>query len=176
MVALASDAIDKLLAGGHLLAGSRVDLVRSNVAVAVPAGAAVPTLDSEDALRQAVLAATRIGYSTGPSGVQLLQLFDRWGIASALQGRLVQARAGQPVAALVASGDVTLGFQQRSEMVGVAGIQLLGDLPAAVQITTTFCAAVAATSTQPEATRAFLSWLASPATAPAKLRHGLMPA
>lgn len=173
VVVLASDAIDKLLAAGHLRAGSRVDLVHSAVAVAVPAGAPQPDVGSEAALRAAVLAAPTIGYSTGPSGTQLLALFERWGVSAQLQGRLVQARAGVPVGSLVASGDVALGFQQRSELVGVAGIQLLGDLPAAVAIHTIFSGAVATTSQQPDAAHSLLAWLADPATAAAKQRHGM---
>lgn len=173
LVVLASDAIDKLLASGHLLAGSRVDLVHSAVAVAVPAGAPRPDIGSEAAVKAAVLAAPSIGYSTGPSGTALLALFARWGIADVVQPRLVQARAGVPVGSLVASGAVALGFQQRSELIGVAGIQLLGDLPPAVAINTIFSGAVAATSGQPEAVRALLAWLASPHTAPAKQRHGM---
>ena len=173
VVVLASDAIDTLLTAGHLLPGSRVDLVHSVVAVAVPGGAPVPDISDEAALRAAVVAAPRIGYSTGPSGTQLLKLFERWGIAAQLEGRLVQARAGVPVGSLVASGDVALGFQQRSELVGLSGITLLGDLPAPVQINTIFAGAVAATSRQPVAARALLAWLAGPHTAAAKQRHGM---
>jgi molybdate transport system substrate-binding protein len=173
LAVVASDAIDQLTAGGHLVAGSRVDLVRSGVAVAVPAGAPRPDIGSESALRAAVLAAPSIGYSTGPSGTQLLKLFDRWGITAELQGRLVQARAGVPVGSLVASGEVALGFQQLSELLHLPGITLLGDLPAPVQITTIFSGAVAGTSRQPAAARALLAWLAAPGTAATKQRHGM---
>ncbi|MDH4392468.1 MAG: substrate-binding domain-containing protein [Aquabacterium sp.] len=173
LVVLASDAIDKLLHDGHLAPGSRVDLVQSGVAVAVPDGAPRPEINTEAALRTAVLAAARIGYSTGPSGTQLLKLFDRWGISAQLQGRLVQAHAGVPVGSLVASGDVALGFQQRSELIGLPGICLLGDLPAPVQITTIFSGAVATTSQQPAAVRSLLAWLAAPDTGAAKQRHGM---
>jgi molybdate transport system substrate-binding protein len=133
----------------------------------------VPDIGSEDAVRAAVLAAPTIGYSTGPSGTALLALFRRWGIADQVQMKLVQARAGVPVGSLVAQGTVALGFQQRSELVGVAGIQLLGDLPPAIAIDTIFSGAVAATSTRPDAVRALLAWLAGPATADAKTRHGM---
>ncbi len=97
VVVLASDAIDKLLATGHLLAGSRRDLVRSGVAVAVRTGAPRPDIGSESALRDAVLAMRSIGYSTGPSGTALLQLFARWGLADRLQDKLPQAPPGVPV-------------------------------------------------------------------------------
>jgi molybdate transport system substrate-binding protein len=173
LVVLASDAIDKLLASGHLLAGSRVDLVHSGVAVAVRAGDVPPDIRTEAALRAAVLAAASIGYSTGPSGTQLLKLFDRWGITDQLQGRLVQAGAGVPVGSLVANGQVALGFQQRSELLHLPGICVLGDMPAPVQINTIFSGAVATSSSQPAAVRALLVWLAAPATAAAKQRHGM---
>lgn len=177
VVVLASDAIDKLIAAGHLAAGSRVDLVHSGVSVAVKSGAPVPDLGSEAAVREAVLAAPTIGYSTGPSGTALMQLFERWGIAGALQGRLVQARAGVPVASLVASGEVALGFQQLSELLNVAGIEVVGPLPEAIQIVTTFSAALPA---QPdagsiEAVRALLEFLCSAETAGVKRRHGMAP-
>ena len=73
VVVLAADAIDKLVAAGRVVAGSKVDLVHSGVAVAVRAGAPRPDIGSEEALRHAVLAARSIGYSTGPSGVALTE-------------------------------------------------------------------------------------------------------
>lgn len=176
VVVLAADAIDKLLAGGHAVAGSRVDLVRSGVAVAVKAGAARPDIGSEEAVKRAVLAARAIGYSTGPSGTALVRQFERWGIADTLQGRLVQARPGVPVATLVASGEVDLGVQQLSELLGVPGIEILGPLPEAIQINTVFAAALCSTSAQRDAARALLDFLASPETAATKRRHGMEPA
>lgn len=175
-VALASNAIDKLIAEGHVLAGSRVDLVHSGVAVAVRAGAAQPDISDEAALKAAVLAARTLGYSTGPSGVQLAKLFERWGIAEQIADRIVTAAPGVPVGALVANGAVELGFQQLSELMNLEGITLLGPLPPEVQITTTFSAGIASASSQPEAVRELLDFLASPATAEAKRRNGMDPA
>ena len=175
VVILASDAIARLLAAGQLLPGSQVDWVQSGVAVAVPAGAPLPDLRTEDAVRQAVLAAPSISLSTGPSGVALAQLFARWGIADQIAPRMVQAPPGVPVGALVARGEVALGFQQLSELLHVPGIAIAGPLPAAIQITTTFSAGVGAQSPQTDAARALLAYLASPQAADAKRRQGMAP-
>ncbi|HNT40155.1 MAG TPA: substrate-binding domain-containing protein [Rubrivivax sp.] len=171
-VVLAADAIDRLIASGHVL-GPRVDLVRSGVAVAVREGDAPPDIGSEAALQRAVRAARTIGYSTGPSGTQLLALFERWGLIDALRARLVQAPSGTPVGRLVAEGRVELGFQQRSELLGLAGIRIVGDMPEPVQITTVFAAGLATVSARAEEVRALLGWLASPAVAAVKQRHGM---
>ena len=173
IVALASDAIEKLAASGHVAGDSRIDMVRSAVAVAVPAGTAHPDISTEDSLRVAVLAAPTLGYSTGPSGVQLAKLFERWGIAEQIAPRIVTPPPGTSVASLIAKGEVALGFQQRSEMTGVAGIDVIGGLPEAVQIVTTFSAARATVSTQASAVRDFLAFVASPDTAELKRRHGM---
>lgn len=176
VVVLASDAIDKLLAAGHVVAGSKVDLVRSGVAVAVRAGAAHPDIGSEDAVRNAVLAARSVGYSTGPSGVQLAGLFERWGIAEAIRERIVVAPPGVPVGTLVARGEVELGFQQLSELMHLAGIDVLGALPPPIRIVTTFSAGLCTRSTQPDAVREMLDFMTSAQAADAKRRHGMEPA
>ena len=172
-VVLASDAIDKLVGSGHVLAGSRADLVRSGVAVAVPAGQPVPDISTEAMLQAAVLAAPTLGYSTGPSGVQLAKQFEAWGIAEKIKDRLVQAKPGVPVGSLVAQGEVALGFQQLSEMLGVQGITIVGGLPPAVEIITMFSGSVAATSSQADAVHTMLAFWASAACADTKVRQGM---
>jgi molybdate transport system substrate-binding protein len=176
VVVLASDAIERLAAAGRVVPGSRTDLVRSGVAVAVRAGAARPAVGSADELKQAVLAARTVGYSTGPSGVALTALFERWGIADEIRERLVQAPAGVPVGSLVAKGEVELGFQQLSELVRLEGVDVIGPLPAGLQIVTTFSGAACATSTRQDEVRALLDFLASPAAEPARRRQGMDPA
>lgn len=176
VVILASDAIDKLIASGHVLPGSKVDLVRSGVAVAVRAGAPKPDISSEAAVREAVLAARNLSYSTGPSGVALARLFERWGITEQIKDRIVTPPPGIPVGSLVAKGEVALGFQQLSEMLSLSGISVLGVLPPAIQIVTTFSAGVCAKSTQAEAVRAMLASMNSSDAAEAKRRQGMEPA
>ena len=176
VVFLASGAIDKLQAAGRVLPGSKVDLVLSSTAVAVPAAAQQPDISTEDAVRSAVLAAPSIGYSTGPSGVALQKLFERWGIADEIKNRIVQARPGVPVGSLVASGEVALGFQQLSELIHVAGIQIVGTLPSAIAIDTVFSAGVVTGSVNVEAVQRLLAFMASPEAAAAKRRQGMEPA
>lgn len=175
VVILASDAIDKLIAAGHLQPG-RVDLVRSGVAACVREGAPLPDLSSEDSVKAAVLAAEKISYSTGPSGVALQKLFERWGIAEAMAAKTVQAPPGVPVASLVAKGEVALGFQQLSELLHVQGITVVGGLPEPIQIVTVFSAGIPVNAPRAEAVRALLAFMISPEAAEAKQRQGMAPA
>lgn len=176
VVVLASDAIDRLAASGHLTAGSRVDLFKSPVALAVRDGAVQPAIDSEAAVKHAFLAARCLGYSTGPSGTHLMKLLERWGLAQALVGRLVQAPPGVPVAALVARGEVDIGLQQRSELMHQPGVSVLGNLPTAIEFITTFAAALGPGCTQPQAVRELLTFITSPEAAATVRRHGMEPA
>ena len=176
VVVLASNAIDALIGTGRIDAASKADLVHSGVAVAVRAGAPRPDIGTEQAVRQAVLSARSLSVSTGPSGVQLAKLFERWGIAEQIKERLVQAPPGVPVGALVARGEVALGFQQLSELMHLEGIDVVGPLPAAVQIVTTFSAGVCSASAQAGAALRLLAFLRSPQAAEVKRRHGMEPA
>jgi molybdate transport system substrate-binding protein len=176
VVVLAANVIDQLIGKGKLVAGSRVDLARAGVAVAVRAGAARPDIGSEEAVRRAVLAARKVGYSTGPSGVYLEKLFARWGIADEIRARVVQAPPGTPVGALLARGEAELGFQQLSELIHLPGIDLLGPLPAAIQLMTTFSAGLSVTSQRADAVRALLAFMNTPAAEAVKRRNGMQAA
>lgn len=173
LVFLASDALDKLLVGAQApFVSQRVDLMRSAIAVAVPEGSANLDISSGDAVRNAVIAAPSIGYSTGPSGTYLQGLFARWGLSETVAAKLVKPPPGTPVAKLIASGDVALGFQQVSELAGVPGVRVLGELPPDVAYITTFSGAVATSSQRAGEAAKALAFLASPAAAPVKTRHG----
>ena len=176
VVVLAADAIDKLAEVGRIVADSRTDLARSAVAIAVRAGVPQPNVATEAALRDAVLAARTIGYSTGPSGAALQRLFERWGIAETVRARLVQAPPGVPVGALIARGDVELGFQQLSELMHLEGVAVIGAMPPGLEIVTTFSGGICTASAHPDAARALLDFIRSPAADEARHRHGMQPA
>ncbi|MFT4214337.1 MAG: substrate-binding domain-containing protein [Microbacterium sp.] len=183
LVFLAADALDRLAADGHV--EGALPLMLSQTAVAVPSGSDAPAVAPGGAafadaagVREALRAASRIGYSTGPSGTALVQLIDEWGLAGSLAGRLVQARPGVPVAQSLAAGEVDLGFQQVSELVGAPGVRILGALPPDCAIDTVFAGAVAATAADPAAARGVLEFMASAAAAGVIAAHsfGAVPA
>jgi len=173
VVVLAANAINKLVADGAVLPGSRVDLVRSGVAIAVPAGATRPPVATAEDVKAAVLAAPSLSYSTGPSGVYLEKLFRDWEIIEQIRPRIVVPPPGVPVGTLVADGRAALGFQQLSELLNLPGIVVLGPLPAAIQTVTVFAGGVCASCDEPAAAGALLAYLASPVTTPMKQRYGM---
>lgn len=172
VVVLASNVIDGLIAEGHLT-GRRIDVVTSPVAIGVRSGAAHPDVSSAEAVKHAVLGARGIGYSTGPSGTYLAQLFEQWGIAGAVKDRITIPPPGVPVASLVARGEIDLAFQQLSEIAGAEGVDVLGTLPAEIQFVTTFSGGVARTSQQPENAGRLLEFMTRPELADVKRRHGM---
>jgi len=174
-VVLAADAFDPLEAAGRVVPGSRIGVARSGVAVAVVAGGAHPDIANEAAVRQAVLHARSIGYSTGPSGVHLTRLFERWGIAKEIEPRMVKAPPGVAVGSLVARGEAEIGFQQVSELIHVAGVTYVGPIPAELQAGFSFAGAITGTARQPEAGAALLRFLSSPDAAPVITKAGLAP-
>ena len=171
VVVLASNVIDELISEGRLSA-PRVDVVRSGIGIATRAGAPRPTVASEEDVREAVRSARTVSCSTGPSGTYLQKLFERWGVLEEIRARLIVPPPGVPVASLVADGKVDLGFQQLSELIGVAGVQVLGPLPPAIQQLTVFAGAVRPSPEVGDA-RALLDFLASPAHADLRGKRGM---
>lgn len=173
IVVLASAAIDSLIAAGSLLPGSRVDLVKSGVAIAVREGAPQPDVGSEEAVKRAVSGARTLSYSTGPSGVYLEKLFERWGILQDIRSRIVVPPPGVPVGSLVANGSVELGFQQLSELMTLPGIKVIGPLPPEIQTITVFSGGVSSGCERAELGRALLSYMASSAVVAVKEQFGM---
>ena len=175
VVIMAASALDDLIAQGKVVAGSRVDLVRSSIGMAVRAGAAKPDISTVEALTRTLLRAASIAYSSSASGVYLSgELFPRLGIADRIAAKSRRIES-EPVGAVVARGGAEIGFQQISELRPVAGIDIVGPLPPAVQRVTVFAAGISSDAKRPEAAKALIAFLASPASAPAIRRSGLDP-
>lgn len=178
LVFLASGALDRLAADGHVDAVTVTPLLLSQVAVAVPSGTDEPAARPDgaafpdaDGVRAALQEAARIGYSTGPSGTALVRMIEEWGLTPTVGDRLVQARPGIPVAKLLADGEVDLGFQQLSELVGQPGVRILGVMPDDCAIDTVFSGAVATTAADAAAARGILAFVASEPVAAVKAAH-----
>lgn len=178
LVFLAEDALRRLAAEGHVDPASIAPIVLSEVAVGVASHSADAASSSEgaafanaDELRGALRTASRIGYSTGPSGTELLRMIDDWGMTDEVSDRLVQARPGVPVARLIAEGEVELGLQQLSELAGQPGVRILGVLPADCAISTVFAGAVATSSQDAARAAEVLAYFRSDLAASIKSSH-----
>jgi molybdate transport system substrate-binding protein len=176
LVIMSGPQIDQLIGQGKIKAGSRVDLVRSGIGVAVRAGAPRPDISSAEAIKRALLAAKSITYSSGPSGVYLANLFAKMGIADALKDKIKPVPPGVPAGSFVARGEAELGFQQISELLPVPGIDLIGPLPADIQEITVFSGGIHAAAAHAEAAKALMRFITSPAAAPIITKKGLDPA
>lgn len=175
IVILAGPALDGLIKQGKVVAGSRVDLVRSTIGMAVRAGAPKPDISSVDALKRTLLEAKSIAYSASASGTYLsTELFQRLGIADQIKGKTKRIES-ERVGTVVARGDAEIGFQQVSELLPIAGIDFVGPLPSEVQKVTVFSAGLAVGAKEPDAAKALIQFLASPAAAPAITKTGLEP-
>ena len=176
VVIMAAPALDDLIKQGKVRADSRVDLVRSNIAMAVKAGAPHPDISTLDAFKRTLLEAKSIAYSDSASGVYLsTELFQKLGLAEQLKGKSRKIEA-DPVGEAVARGEVEIGFQQVSELRPVKGIDIVGELPPGAQRVTIFAAGIPSAAKQPEAAKALIQWLASPGAYAVMRKTGLEPA
>jgi molybdate transport system substrate-binding protein len=175
VVILAGPALADLIRQGKVRADSRVDLVESKIGMAVKAGAPHPDISTVDALKRTLLAAKSIAYSDSASGVYLAtELFPKLGIADQIKDKMRKIEA-DPVGGVVATGEFEIGFQQISELMPVKGIDIVGELPPGAQRPTVFAAGIPSTAKNPEAGKALIQWLASPAAYAAIKKSGLAP-
>lgn len=179
VVILDGGAADVLGKRGLVRADTKVELARSLIGMAVRAGAAKPDISSVEAFRRTLLVAGSIGYSDSSSGTYLSTvLFAKLGVADQVAGKARKVRGpptGEPVGAVVARGEVEIGFQQVSELIHVPGITFVGPIPADLQLVTVYAAAITSAANEPEAARALIAFLSSTAAAPAVLKAGLTP-
>jgi molybdate transport system substrate-binding protein len=175
MIIMAGPAIDEQIKLGKAMARSRVDFAQSGTGVAVRKGAPKPDIRSPDALKKTLLAAKSVGYSTGPSGLYMLSVFEKMGIAEQVKGKLKQTPSGVFVGTLIANGDAEIGFQQISELVHFAGIDYVGPLPGALQRMTMFSTGIHSGAKQPDAAKALVKFITAPSAASVIRKHGLEP-
>jgi molybdate transport system substrate-binding protein len=175
VVILASPALAELMKQGRVVPGSRVDLAESTIGMAVRAGMAKPDISTVEALKRTLVAANSIAYSDSASGVYLsTELFPRLGIADKIRSKCKRIE-GEMVGTVIARGDAEIGFQQMSELLPIAGIEIVGPLPASVQKVTVFSGGVTVGAQQPEIATQLLRFFASPEAAGVIGRTGLRP-
>jgi molybdate transport system substrate-binding protein len=168
-------ALGDLVKQGKVVADSRVDLVKSPIGIAVKSGAPKPDISSADAVKRALLATKTIAYSDSASGVYVsTEMFEKLGIADAMKDKARKIPA-TPVGEIVARGDAEIGFQQVSELLPVQGIDIVGQLPSELQKVTVFSAGIASASKEPDAGKALIKFLASPAASAAIIKSGMEP-
>jgi molybdate transport system substrate-binding protein len=170
-----SGAIDELAKQGKILAGSRRILARCRVGVAVLSGKPKPDVGSVEALKRALLGARSVAYTQeGASGMHFAGVIERLGIAEQVKAKAVRQPGGL-IGELVAAGTAEIAIQQIPELMAVPGIELVGPLPAEIQLITVTAAGVFAGTKQVAAARSFLEFLASPAASRVMQDRGFEP-
>lgn len=152
---------------GKIVAGSRVDLAKTGVGVFMRKGAWQPDIRSVEAFKRTMLAAKSIGYNDpaagAPVSLYLLGVFDRLGIAAEMKAKTTAFKLRSERFEAVARGDVEIGFNQISEIVAVPNVEFVGPLPPEIQNYTLLSAGIVADSKQPEAAKALIQFISSPA-------------
>jgi molybdate transport system substrate-binding protein len=175
LLIMSAPSIDEHIKTGKVVSGSRVDLAKSGVGVGVKAGAPKPDISTTEALKKALLAARSIGYSTGPSGVYIVGVFQRMGIADEIRGKLKQTPTGVFVGSIIANGEAEIGFQQVSELSHFRGVDYVGPLPADIQRFTTFSSGILAGAKEADAAKALVKFITAPEAASAFTKRGMEP-
>jgi molybdate transport system substrate-binding protein len=163
LVVISSTELEDLIKQGKLQNGSRVDIAKSGIGVAIRAGAPRPDISTPDALKRTLLAAKTVGYTSGPSGVYMGNLVERMGIGSEVKAKFRSVPSGGTIGTIVASGDCEIGFQQVSELVHIKGVDMIGQLPAEIQRVTIFSSGVQVGAKNPDGAKALQRFLAAPA-------------
>jgi molybdate transport system substrate-binding protein len=173
LVIISSAELEALVGQGKITAGSRVDLAKSGIGVAVRAGAPKPDLSSADALKRTLLAAKTVGYTSGPSGIYMAGLIERMGIAADIKPKFRSVPSGGTIGTIVANGECEIGFQQISEIVHINGVDFAGPLPPDVQRVTVFSSGVQSGAANADGAKALQQFLTTPSAAAVMRKHGL---
>jgi len=179
VIFVTAPVMDALQKENRLAPGTRIDLGRALIGLAVRAGAPSPDISTVDAFKAALLNAKTVSYvnpaAGGTSGVHMDKQFQALGIAEQLKGKIVYRTQGALVADAVATGAAELGITFTSELQPNPGVKVVGTIPAAINLPTIYTAAILAGSKNMEAARAFLKLLAGAESAAVLKRAGLEP-
>ncbi len=173
LVIISSNELEDLIKQGKIAAGSRVDLAKSGIGVAVRAGAPKPDIGSADALKRTLLAAETVGYTSGPSGVYMAGLIEKMGIAADIKPKFRSVPSGGTIGTIIAAGECEIGFQQISELVHIAGIDYAGPLPSEIQRVTVFTCGIQTGARNADAASSLAKYLSTPDAAAVMRKHGL---
>jgi molybdate transport system substrate-binding protein len=172
-------AIDGLIKDGKVVAGSRADLAKTGIGVAVKADAPLPDISSVEAFKRTLLAAKSVAYidpaAGGSSGIYVGKLLERLGIAAEVNAKAKLIHGGA-VADHIANGEAEIGIHQISEILPVKGAVLVGPLPAEIQNFTVYSAGVGTAANDGAAARALVIFLAGPRAGPIIKAKGMEPA
>src|SRR3984893_2079437 len=175
LLIMSAPSIEEHIKAGKVVAGSRVDLAKSGVGAGVKAGAPKPDISTTEVLKRTLLAAKSIGYSTGPSGIYMVGVFQRMGIADEIKHKLKQTPTGVFVGSIIANGEAEIGFQQVSELSHFAGVDYVRPLPAEIQQFTIFSSGIIAGAKEADAAKALVNFITAPAAGAVFKRIGMEP-
>jgi len=163
--------LNELIADGRIVAGTDIDLAHTYLGMAVRAGAPKPDISTVDAFKQTLLRAKSIAFDSSTTGIYLTAtLLPRLGIADEIARKSTMSGV-----AAVARGDAEIAVQPVSEILAVRGVDLVGKIPAEVQYTAVFSAAVVAGSKEAEASKRLIAFLASDGAIAAMKKNGMEP-
>jgi molybdate transport system substrate-binding protein len=168
--------IEQLIASGHVVADSFADIGTAGLAVGIRAGTARPGISSVDAFKKMLLAVNAVAFPAhGASGLYFVDLVDRLGIKHEMQNKL-RPMPAEDCVEVVARGEAELVVVVATRMVGVAGIDVVGPIPEALQTKIGFAAGLSAATAQPDTAKALIAFLSAPAAAATLRANGVEPA
>ena len=150
-----------LITEGRLNGNTRIAFAHSSAAFAVKAGTPKPDISSPQKLKESLLAAKAVCYSGGASGIHFVQACETLGIAAVVAAKRVKPRPGEMVGPVLVRGEADIGVQQPTELLPVAGIEIIGPLPGELKQTIVYGATVFTGSTQREGHQAFVDFMRS---------------
>ena len=175
LVILTAPLIDELTQSGKITSGSRLDLAKSGIGVAIQSGKTKPDISSPESLKKALLETNSVAYTaTGASGIYFAKVIDQLGIGDQVRAKS-KTPAGGIIAEIVAKGDAEMGVQMISELTGVKGTQLLGPLPGNLQMFTVFSAGMIQDAKDPQLVKSLMQFLITPESVAVYKRQGMEP-